>query len=380
MKNIYTIRMIFPVLFGFFIMGFVDVVGIATNYVKKDFALSDTLANLIPMMAFVWFAICSLPTSFLMDRIGRRNTVVLSIGITALAMCVPLLNYEFLILLLAFALLGIGNTMLQVALNPMVAQIVSPGKVASVLTLGQFFKAISSLGGPVIAGLAAAYLGGWKMIFVIFSVISVIAALWMMAAIHADKPVKTKNTDLMKVISLLTDKKIICLFLGILFVVGIDVGLNTSIPGLLMERTNLSLQEAGLGTSLYFASRTAGTFAGAFILSRYTGARFLKVSMVVSISAFIVLLFVQKLWIICVLLFIVGITCANVFSILFSYALQYKPDQANEVSALMIMGVSGGALVMPFMGVLSDVLGQTIGLFPLLGCMIYILWIAWKLK
>ncbi|KAA6308024.1 hypothetical protein EZS27_040303, partial [termite gut metagenome] len=43
---------ILPILFGFFVMGFVDVVGIATNHVKADFNLSDSLTNLIPMMVF----------------------------------------------------------------------------------------------------------------------------------------------------------------------------------------------------------------------------------------------------------------------------------------------------------------------------------------
>ena len=95
---------IFPILFGFFVMGFVDVVGISTNYVKHDFGLSDTLANLIPMMVFLWFAIFSIPTGMLMGRIGRRNTVAVSLGITIVAMllpsmilpvyCLPLLCWE----------------------------------------------------------------------------------------------------------------------------------------------------------------------------------------------------------------------------------------------------------------------------------------------
>ena len=94
---------ILPVLFGFFVMGFVDVVGIATNYVKKDFALSDTLANLLPMMVFLWFAVCAIPAGMLMGRIGRRNTVLVSMGITAVAMLIPMCGYEFVPLLIAFA-------------------------------------------------------------------------------------------------------------------------------------------------------------------------------------------------------------------------------------------------------------------------------------
>ena len=153
-------------------MGFVDVVGIATNYIKIDFGLSSSLANIIPMMVFLWFAIFSIPTGILMGKIGRKKTVLLSLSITTVAMIIPFIRYNFPIVLVAFALLGIGNTILQVSLNPLVAAMFQKEKTASVLTTGQFIKAISSLLGPIIAGGAASYFGDWKMTFVVFSVIS----------------------------------------------------------------------------------------------------------------------------------------------------------------------------------------------------------------
>ena len=69
-------------------MGFVDVVGIATSHFKHDSQLSDTVANLLPMMVFLWFALCSIPSGIAMSRLGRRNTVLLSMGITAVAMLI----------------------------------------------------------------------------------------------------------------------------------------------------------------------------------------------------------------------------------------------------------------------------------------------------
>ena len=99
MKNSISIMKLLPIMFGFFVMGFVDVVGIATNNVKSDFALSDTLANLIPMMVFLWFAVFSIPTGIVMGKIGRRNTVLLSMAITIVAMILPLLYYSFACLL-----------------------------------------------------------------------------------------------------------------------------------------------------------------------------------------------------------------------------------------------------------------------------------------
>lgn len=369
---------VFPVLFGFFVMGFVDVVGIATNYVKEDFALSDTLANLIPMMVFLWFALFSVPTGILMGKTGRRNTVVIALVITALAMLLPLFLYDFGWILLAFALLGIGNTILQVALNPMVANVVSPAKITSVLTLGQFFKAISSFLGPIIAGAAASYWGDWKLIFIVYSFTTLLSIGWLLLAVRGNEKREEAKATFGTTVSLFKDKYILLLFLGILFIVGIDVGLNTTIPKLLMEKAGMPLSKAGLGTSLYFAARTVGAFVGAILLTKIPAARFLRVSMILAVASFLLLLTSASKEALYVMIVLVGLACSNVFSILFSFALRHKPDRDNEISALMIMGVSGGALVTPFMGIVADLFGQVAGLSVLLICMLYIGYVAFQ--
>lgn len=366
-------KVIFPILFGFFVMGFVDVVGIATNYVKNDFGLSDTMANLIPMMVFLWFAIFSIPTGMLMRKIGRRNTVALAMLITTGAMILPLIGYNFTLVLIAFALLGIGNTILQVSLNPMVAAVVSPDKTTSVLTSGQFLKAVSSFLGPLIAVAAASYLGNWKGIFAIYALITLVSLFWLISTVREEVTDGGETTSFGAIASLLKDKYILALFGGILFVVGIDVGLNTTIPKLLMDKCQIALEEAGLGTSLYFSAKTIGTFLGAFLLARLSAQKFFFHSMWIAIVAFMVLLASNNLAVMLTMIVIVGLTCANVFSILFSYALQHRAELDNEISALMIMGVSGGALITPLMGLLADQFGQVAGMSLLLVGILYLL-------
>ena len=371
---------IYPILFGFFVMGFVDVVGIATNYVKVDFGLSDTLANLIPMMVFLWFAVFSIPTGILMGKVGRRNTVALAMVVTVAAMLLPVFVYDFGWILAAFALLGIGNTILQVSLNPMVAAVVSPARITSVLTLGQFIKAISSVLGPVIAGAAASLMGDWKLIFVVYALTTLLSLCWLFLAVSDGGQRMETKASFASTLSLFRDRYIGMLFLGILFIVGIDVGLNTSIPKLLMEQTGMPLSEAGLGTSLYFVARTAGSFIGALLLARYSGGRFLQISIGVAVVAFILLLTTRTPWLMFTMIAVTGLACANVFSITFSYALQHRPERDNEISALMIMGVSGGALVTPLMGIVSDGFGQVAGLSVLLLCLLYIGFVSFKLR
>ena len=129
----------------FFCMGFVDLVGIASNYVKEDLALSDSVANVFPSLVFFWFLIFSVPTGMLMNKIGRKKTVLLSLVVTVVSLLLPLFGETFAIMLIAFSLLGIGNALMQTSLNPLVSTVMGGGNLASTLTFGQFIKAIASV-------------------------------------------------------------------------------------------------------------------------------------------------------------------------------------------------------------------------------------------
>lgn len=356
------IWMLIPVMFSFFTMGFVDLVGIATNYVKADFQLSDTLANLLPSMVFFWFLIFSVPTGMLMNKIGQRKTVLLSIVVTVAALLLPLLNYSFASMLISFSLLGIGNTLMQVSLNPLLSNIVSGNRLASTLTLGQFVKAIASFLAPIIAGWAAVSWGNWKLLFLIFLVIAVIACVLLgMTHIDESSSVETKSSTFGECFALLADKVVLISFLGIICHVGIDVGLNLTAPKLLMERLDMTLTGAGLATSVYFLFRTIGCFSGAFLLAYFPMKKVFTVSVLMMVAALIGLFTMQSLAAHYVCIALVGLGNSNIFSMLFTRALLHLPNRKNEVSGLMIMGLFGGTIFPLFMGIVSDWMQSQIG-------------------
>ncbi len=374
-----NLKVFIPVMLNFFVMGIVDVVGVSTHYIRSDFSLDDLTASVIPMMVFLWFAIFSIPTGMLMNRIGRKKTVLIAIVLTLLSLLLPYLFYDFYVVIVAFALLGIGNTILQVSLNPLVASIVSGEKLASTLTFGQFVKAIASFLGPIIASTAAKHYGDWRLVFVVFVGVSLLALLWLyITPIKADEERAVTQTTFGSTLSLLKDGLIVQLFLGIVFIVGIDVCMNTNIPELLKQRLGMSTDDAALGSSLYFAARTMGAFLGAIILMRSKPAVFLRINMVAAIAAFVIIFFAAEQWLLFLAIILIGFTCANVFSIIFTVALQYKPQQTNEISSLMIMGVAGGAIITPIAGLLSKTMGLATGFGLLLLCVIYILLLSFK--
>ena len=366
-----------PVLFSFYVMGFVDLTGVSVSYVKKDFALSDTVANLIPMMVFLWFAILSIPLIGFMNRKGRKKTVLLSAIVTTISMLLPMFNYTFPVVLISFALLGIGNTILQVSLNPLLSDVSPASKLTSMLTLGQFIKAIASTLGPILISLASGLFGDWKYIFLIYAFLTGISWLWLML-----KPIKEQeiHEESVSVSSLLKNPKIILFFSVIMLSVGFEIGLITTVPKYLQDSFGMPIERGSYACSLYYIARTIGTFVGSIILIKVSAYRYQMTSVLIGVIAFILFLLANNEWMVFIMLFFVGLLCANIFSVTLSTALQYKPGYANEISSLMITGVSGGAIIPPIMGLVSDHSNQAFSLIIPLLALIYILLASFKFK
>lgn len=370
-----------PVMLAFFAMGFVDLVGIATNYVKADFDLSDTVANLFPSMVFFWFLIFSVPTGMLMNKIGRRKTVLLSLVVTAAALLIPVVSYSFVSMLISFSLLGIGNTLMQVSINPLLSNIVKGDKLASSLTLGQFVKAIASFTAPLIAAWAAASLGDWKLLFPIFMAMAILATLWLGITQIKEEETGGKTSTFLQCFALLGDKTILLSFLGIMCHVGIDVGVNVTAPKILMERLGMPLANAGFATSLYFLFRTIGCFTGAFVLARYSAKKFFAISVALMVLSMAGLFIFNNLTFIYISIALVGLGNSNIFPIILSKAMLYMPEKKNEVSGLMIMGLFGGTVFPLLMGLLSDTMAsQTGALIVLTVGVVYLIFLTFKLK
>lgn len=352
-----------PIMLCFFAMGFVDLVGIASNYVKADLGLNDSQANIFPSLVFFWFLIFSVPTGMLMNRIGRKRTVLLSLIVTAVSLLLPLFGDGYGLMLCSFSLLGIGNALMQTSLNPLLSNIISGDRLASSLTFGQFVKAIASFLAPYIAMWGATqaiptFGLGWRVLFPIYMVVAVIAILWLSSTpIEEEKP--DKASSFADCLRLLGQPFILLCFIGIVCHVGIDVGTNTTAPKLLMERVGLSLEEAGFATSLYFIFRTAGCLLGTFILQHLSARRFLGISVACMLVAMVGLLASDAHYIIYVCIALIGFGNSNVFPIIFAQALTAVPNKKNEVSGLMIMGLFGGTVFPLLMGVASDAIGQS---------------------
>jgi fucose permease len=366
-----------PVLATFFVMGFCDVVGIATSYLKQDFALSESLAGFIPSMVFIWFLFLSVPAAILMNRIGRKAMVQVSNAVTFVGMLIPFFSYTFVSAMVAFILLGIGNTLLQVSLNPLLTNVVKGERLTSCLTGGQVVKAVSSFCAPFLALAATAAFGNWKYLFTIYAAITLLSFLLLEVTEIPKEAESGKATSLKEAFGLLGDKTVLLFFLGIFFIVGVDVGTNTVSAKLLIERCGMDVEKASLGASVYFICRTIGAFLGTFLLARMDDIKYLKINLFLAVASMAFLFFVRPAWAILAGIGGIGFFCSSVFSVLFSQALKARPEKANEISGFMITGVCGGAVIPPLMGLATEWVGNQRGsLLVITLCLAYLVWCA----
>ncbi|MCF0160071.1 MAG: MFS transporter [Bacteroidaceae bacterium] len=354
-----------PVMLCFFAMGFVDLVGTASNFLKADLGLTDSEANLFPSLVFFWFLLFSVPTGMLMNKIGRKKTVLLSLIVTAASLLLPLFGNGYWLMLVSFSLLGIGNTLMQTSLNPLMSLLVSPDKLASNLTFGQFVKAIASFLAPIIAAWgmvhSAATLGlSWRILFPIYLVVGILAALCLMGTKIEEPRQEGKPSTFTECFALLGKPVVLLSFLGIMCHVGIDVGTNTTAPKLLQE-IGLPLEEAAWATSLYFIFRTIGCFTGSIILQRIPMRTFFAISAGMIAASMLCMFLGGSAMMLYVGIALVGYGNSNIFSMCFSQALNAMPKKQNEVSGLMIMGLFGGTIFPIAMGLVADAVGAQIG-------------------
>jgi len=352
-----------PVMLCFFCMGFVDLVGIASNYVKEDLALNDSTANIFPSLVFFWFLIFSVPTGMLMNKIGRKKTVLLSLGVTVLSLLIPLFGNNFAIMLISFSLLGIGNALMQTSLNPLVSTVMGGGNLASTLTFGQFIKAIASFLAPYLAMWGATQVipsfgYDWRILFGIYFVVGILATA-LLGVTPIDEPkIEGKASTFAECFKLLGTPIVLLSFFGIMCHVGIDVGTNTTAPKILMERLGMTLNDAAFATSLYFIFRTIGCLTGSFFLRVLPTRTFFIISVVMMALSMCGLFFGTEKWVLYTAIALVGYGNSNIFSICFAQALTSMPEKQNEASGLMIMGLFGGTVFPLLMGFASDAIGQ----------------------
>ncbi len=373
-KNLWV--KLLPAFFAFIIMGFVDIIGVSTEYIKQDFELSSFTAQFLPMMVLLWFFILSVPAGVLQDKLGKKKMLMIGMVIQALGLGLPFLHYSFPMMFASFILLGIGNTIIQVSANPLLQDVAPADKLASFLSSSQFVKAVISFAGPLIAAFMASKFGNWRLVLGVYGITSILGAIWLMLTPIAESKPERKPATFASCFGLLKNRFVALMALSIFLVVGVEVATNTNIANVLISKYGISLEKAAWGISAFFAGETISRLIGAIILNWIKPRVFLFITALTSLAGVAGIYFSPGFTIALVAIFVIGLGTGNMFPLVFSLSLEKLPDRANEISGLLIMAVSGGAFIPLLMGLISTLVSPLAGVFVIGACMTYILWLS----
>lgn len=382
-----------PIFLAFLCMGFGDAVGPLVSLVKDSFDLNNFEAQLISLSGFIMFGLLSIPMGVLQDKKGKKFMMNLGLVIALIGLVIPIINGmygpvislenatqgKFVILLFAILMLGAGATTLQVVGNPIMRDVSPEGRYSSNLSFAQSVKAVGSSLGFILPPIAVQFFNlDWSILFPIYSLLILINLLWFNAVKFEEKVDKSKQAASLKsCLSLLKDKYVLMMVMGIFFYVGAEVSMSSGVPILLKEK--FGIQEFGLWVAwaLFFLPILIGRFTGGIILRYLKPALFLLITVIMSLLG-LALMFTGDQTITFISIILIGLGFANIFPLIFSITVDKMPERSNELSGLMVTAIVGGAFIPPLMGYMADLTSVLIGFIIPLLAVVYILIVTLK--
>jgi fucose permease len=349
-----------PIFLAFLVMGVADAMGPMSDTVQNEYHLSNVMATLLPFFVFIAFALFSVPGGLLAARIGKKKLLLLGLAINALAMLVPsVMNPGFGVLLTCIFFLGVGTTFLQVAGNPIMRDVSPAGAYSRNLSFAQGIKGIGSTGSSwlvnAITGVALfsflkemGWRGSFPIFFLLMAVAFVLVAMLKIEEAKPDVPPSIGSS-----LGLLQEPVFALAVLGIFLYVGAEASMGRFLlPGL--QAMGFDKDAANkYGAPMFFALLTVGRLVGGAVLTIMSPRAFFRVSALLGLIGGIILMTGQQSLAVAGVV-AAGFGFANIWPMLFSITVEEKPERASELSGLMCMAISGGAIVPLVMGKLVD--------------------------
>lgn len=388
-----NIKKILPIYLIFLSMGMVDAVGPMVSLARESFALSITMATLLPLLGYLLFGVLSIPMGLLQDKKGKIYVLNLGLAIMLVGLIIPILSgmygsmtvdsssmQQFYRILIAVLLIGGGGAILQVAGNPFIRDISIQGHYSKNLSMAQSFITIGSSLGFLVPTFMFNFFGlDWSVLFPIYAIIVLTALLWFnFGKMSEVKQHKTHPATLTSCLRLLKNRYVLAMVLGIFVYCGVEIAVASHTPILLNDKFGISLEKMGLliSWSLFYLPIFLGRFLGSFIMKHIAPARLLIATGILALFGVIVVLFSNSLPLTLIGVLLVGFGFSNVFPLVFSLTIDKMPQYQNELSGLMVTMIVGGTVIPITMGLVADAANITLAFVVPLFCLCYIIFLG----
>jgi len=395
----------------FFIWGFITCLNdILVPHLKAVFTLNYTEAMLIQFCFFTAYFIVSVPSGYLVEKIGYKGGIIVGLLVAG---CACLLFYpaaalhSYPLFLAAFFVLASGITLLQVAANPYVAVLGDAATASSRLTLTQAFNSLGTTLAPYFGSLlilsnavksadeigllnseqlsvyqtsqAAAVQNPYLFLAAVLFAIAAVFFLLKLPEINADQ--QTNQPESLNSRSAWHYPQLLLGAVGIFVYVGGEVSIGSFLVNFLELPTiaGLAEQDAGKYVSFYWGGAMLGRFFGAAVMQRIQPANALVFN---ALSACVLVLTAVfgngylAMWSILA----VGLCNSIMFPTIFSLALQGLGRHTGQGSGILCAAIVGGAILPLIQGAIADKIGlQSAFLLPVF-CYSYIGFYGWRCR
>ena len=379
-----------PIYMIFLAMGLIDSAGPMVSLAKESFKISNTMASLLPMLAYIMYGLLSVPIGLLQDKKGKKFILNLGLAIALSGLIIPILSgmygkmvvdsssmMQFYKILTAILLLGAGGSILQVAGNPIMRDISEEGHYSKNLSFAQSIITIGSSMGFLLPVIMLHTFGlDWSILFPVFSCLVLISFVGLnMVKITEKRSNDDHHATFKTCFKLLRNRYVLTMVVGIFIYCGVEISMSANIPILLSEKFQIKEMGLLISWSLFYLPILVGRFLGSLIMSRIAPKRLLLFTVLMALGG-VSLIFSNSYTLTLIGIFLIGLGFANIFPLIFSITIDHLPEHTNELSGLLVSCIAGGALIPPIMGMVADGTSiQAAFVVPVL-CISYLLFVA----
>lgn len=374
----------------FFMWGFITCLNdILIPHLKALFQLNYTQIMLVQFTFFGAYFLVSLPSGWLIGKIGYQKGIVVGLATTGVGALLFLPAAAFIsygLFLFGFFVLASGITVLQVAANPYVAILGRPETASSRLNLTQAFNSLGTTIAPLFGAFmilennftsveeeAAAVKIPYLMIAVVLFAIAILFSLIKLPKIETEQKTKASTGSAWQY------RHLVLGAIGIFVYVGSEVSIGSFLVNFFNqpEIAGFSEAEAGKYVAFYWGGAMVGRFIGSAIQSKIMPNKVLAFNAVMAIVLVALTMFFtgsMAMWAI----ILVGLFNSIMFPTIFTLSIEGLGEHTSQGSGILCMAIVGGALIPLLMGYFADTIGiQTAFIIPLLGY-VYILFYGIK--
>jgi FHS family L-fucose permease-like MFS transporter len=374
---------------------------ILVPHLKKACQLSFRESGFVDSAFYIAYFVFAAPAGLFMHKYGYKSGIIFGLLLFAVGafLFYPAAStrvYPF--FLVALFIVASGCAFLETAANPYINNLGAPEGATRRINFAQSFNGLAATLAPYIGGIfilsgkdvadqhlsgnqLSAYLQGEsdavKLPYIIIGLVVLSVAILIWRAELPDIKEHEEKDDSRSGVSIFKEKNLMLGVLGIFFYVGAQAGIQSYFIFYSKSVGGIGEKHASLLVSIAFGGFMVGRFLGSVLMKYIAPVKILLTYSIIN-CALLILAFSLKGSISVYALMCVPFFMSIMFPTIFSLSIRGLGERTKKGSSLLIMGIVGGAIIPPTLGMVTDLVNIRVAyLIPLI-CFAYIFFFAYK--